>query len=73
MQIKSFESMLMMMLRLRYDEANHLITHYDPLGRQEVRMQDFLDDLKDEIVDVGRRMEIINVGTSYSGPIGAPQ
>lgn len=65
MPTRQFESMLMMNLRLKVDEAGHLISHYDPLGRQEVSIAEFLDDVKDEVVEVSRRMELINAATSF--------
>jgi hypothetical protein len=34
------------------DDASNLAAHYDPYGRQEVRIQELLDDLKDEVTDV---------------------
>lgn len=37
--------------QIRYDDSTALIMHYDPQGRHEVRIQEFLDDLKEIITD----------------------
>ena len=38
MQNQKFQSMLTINLRLRPEEAQNLIYHYDPQGRQEIRV-----------------------------------
>lgn len=39
----------------------------------EIRIQDFLEDLKDFVGNVGKRMEIINLTTKFGGSGGASQ
>ena len=39
----------------------------------EIRIQEFLEDLKDYIGDVGKRMEIMNLSTKFGFSGGGPQ
>jgi hypothetical protein len=39
----------------------------------EIKIQEFLEDLKDFITDVGKRMEIINLSTKFGVSGGGPQ
>jgi len=36
------------------------------MSRQDLRVADFLDDVKDLVQDTGRRLEIIDILTSFS-------
>jgi hypothetical protein len=38
----------------------------------EIRIQEFLEDLKDYIGDVGKRMEIMNLSTKFGFSGGGP-
>ena len=58
--------MLISTFSFRIDEAAILITHYDPMARQDIRVQEFLDDVKELVQDTSRRLEIIDVVTSFS-------
>ena len=49
---KQFEAMITGTFQIRYDDSAALIMHYDPQGRHEVRIQEFLDDLKEIITDI---------------------
>jgi hypothetical protein len=38
----------------------------------EIRIQEFLEDLKDYISDVGKKMEILNLTTKFGFSAGGP-
>lgn len=66
MASRMFESLATSTFQLRLDEAATLLAHYDPMGRQDLRVADFLDDVKDLVQDTGRRLELIDILTSFS-------
>ena len=63
----TFRSMMAITFKLREEEVRQLIDKYDPNGRGEVRMNDFLEDLKDLINDVRQRLDVIDILTTLGG------
>lgn len=46
-----------------------MITHYDSIGRQEIRIQEVMEDLKDHLQAMDRRMQVIHFTTIYTGAV----
>ncbi len=70
---QNFQSLLFDLFKLRVDDIQNLVAHYDQSGRREVRIQEFLEDLKEYVQNVGKKMEIINITTKFGSSTGGPQ
>ena len=52
--------------KLRTEEINHLVQTFDSQGRQEIRIGEILEEVKEMVTNVKRKIEIMNFLTSVN-------
>ena len=59
--IANFKEILQRRIFLSNEETSQLIMNYDPMNRQQIKVPDFLNDLKEQVFDAGLRIQLTEI------------